>query len=72
MGRPLGVEIGFGKDAEASEKANRALLKALPVGLPFLLAALLADFSLFRRVHHSGYDAPFRCRDRAHPAAHRR
>jgi multidrug efflux pump subunit AcrB len=47
---PPGTIIEFGGEAEASEKANSAIAKAMPVGMVLLLLFLLQQFKSFTRV----------------------
>src|SRR5690554_4974282 len=47
---PAGTRLEMGGDAEGSNDANTALLKAAPIGMLLLLFFLLLQFNSFRRV----------------------
>ncbi|MET4026301.1 multidrug efflux pump subunit AcrB [Marinobacter sp. MBR-99] len=47
---PAGTRLEMGGDAEGSNDANTALLKAAPIGILLLLFFLLLQFNSFRRV----------------------
>ncbi|MGP9832459.1 efflux RND transporter permease subunit [Marinobacter sp. NSM] len=47
---PPGTRLEMGGDAEGSDNANTALLKAAPIGMLLLLFFLLLQFNSFRRV----------------------
>ncbi len=47
---PLGVEIAVAGEAAESGQANKAILRALPLGTLLLLFFLLVEFNSFRRV----------------------
>jgi multidrug efflux pump subunit AcrB len=47
---PSGTWLEMGGDAEGSDNANTALLKAAPIGMLLLLFFLLLQFNSFRRV----------------------
>jgi multidrug efflux pump subunit AcrB len=50
IGAARGIEFEIGGEAEASDEANLALVKVMPVGLGLLIFFLLLEFSSFRKV----------------------
>lgn len=44
---PSGIEIKYGGTTEESEAANRAILKALPIGILIMVISLLVQFNSF-------------------------